>query len=813
MKPDAVEGEPPPAPCIEELLAHGPFLERLARSLVADEQIARDLVQDTWVAALERPPRHGRNPRAWLGRVLRRGASRDASRRRGDDPRAVSAAEIEPADPRAPGDEQDLAALCVEVSAAVRALEPSYRTVILLRFYDGLAPSAIATRLDVPVSTVHTRLQRALATLRARLDREVGRRNWAGILFALPGLRRSARPQRRAVPLRSAGLTTAAVFGAALGLSLALFGGEPEGTAAPVARSARAATGLEAALAEPEAIERAPARADRVDAAPGSPGPPTIELQVVTPAGRPDAGAAVQALVYSGEGASLATLGFTDADGRFAFRVTPALVRPPEDVPFGGRVGVYAVSRTRTPSDLSFVAPAIGALTLEVGEPGVLLRGSVHDAGGVPVAGALVVVGDNGRTEKRGDVLRFSLARSAASEADGSYQVHQVPPGSHPVYVSAPGYAPARTWWSGSTAEPVAFALTRGATVAGTVLDANGHPVPGAEVWTTFDAGPERRSSTRADDRGVYALAALPPRDSVVFARSPEHPDRIASTLLDLDEGAVSAWSPRLEPASTLELELVDERGDPLAEWHVELVDASGIWNQRLVTDASGTARFDAVPAGPLEVYTRGALLAAGAGSARCVLRGVERGPDVVRVVVPAAEASARLRGRLVDGYGMPHRDASISLRRAGDVTAHASRVDRESGTFETAPITPGRYQLSALFPPLGRAELGTVSLAAGEELDLGSLATPRLGRLAFTGGALPGDRVDVSYVTFGKAWVVRVVHEPSDEAIELMSGEVKLTLRRGARSFVRRMQVEPDELVVADLDRMIAEPVASERN
>ena len=53
-----------------QLIDHQRFLARLARALVVDEHAAEDLVQDTWVAALEGAPTEP-PLRGWLGRVLR----------------------------------------------------------------------------------------------------------------------------------------------------------------------------------------------------------------------------------------------------------------------------------------------------------------------------------------------------------------------------------------------------------------------------------------------------------------------------------------------------------------------------------------------------------------------------------------------------------------------------------------------------------------------------------------------------------------------------------------------------------------------
>ena len=53
----------------EELLAHINFVRALARSLVQDVHTAADIEQQTWLAALEHPPRDRKSLRSWLSRV------------------------------------------------------------------------------------------------------------------------------------------------------------------------------------------------------------------------------------------------------------------------------------------------------------------------------------------------------------------------------------------------------------------------------------------------------------------------------------------------------------------------------------------------------------------------------------------------------------------------------------------------------------------------------------------------------------------------------------------------------------------------
>src|SRR5690348_1591962 len=55
----------------DELVQHTQFLERLATRLTRDPDLAGDLLQDTWLAALRHPPRRPGPVRAWLATVMR----------------------------------------------------------------------------------------------------------------------------------------------------------------------------------------------------------------------------------------------------------------------------------------------------------------------------------------------------------------------------------------------------------------------------------------------------------------------------------------------------------------------------------------------------------------------------------------------------------------------------------------------------------------------------------------------------------------------------------------------------------------------
>jgi len=157
---------------IEHLLAHRTWLRALAHRLVHDDHAADDLVQDTWMAALRRPPSHEGAIRAWL-RTVAKNLARDRHRVSQNRARREAAASVKES-LVATVDVVERAELQRELTRHVLALDEPYRTTVLLRFFDELPPRAVAERMSVPVETVRTRLKRALVRMRESMGQERG---------------------------------------------------------------------------------------------------------------------------------------------------------------------------------------------------------------------------------------------------------------------------------------------------------------------------------------------------------------------------------------------------------------------------------------------------------------------------------------------------------------------------------------------------------------------------------------------------------------------------------------------------------------
>ncbi len=169
----------------DAMLAHSGWLRALAASLVSDSATAEDLVQDTWVAALEHPPELGWKVEPWLARVLKNFAFR---RRRDELRRAehelAASGSAGSVMPDRTAETLDLQATILE---AVREIDEPFRATIVMRYFEGRSSAEIARAQNVPAGTVRWRLKRGLDELRERLDERFdgARASWFALLVPL----------------------------------------------------------------------------------------------------------------------------------------------------------------------------------------------------------------------------------------------------------------------------------------------------------------------------------------------------------------------------------------------------------------------------------------------------------------------------------------------------------------------------------------------------------------------------------------------------------------------------------------------------
>jgi RNA polymerase sigma-70 factor (ECF subfamily) len=161
-----------------EALAYIDVLHNLARYLTGNGADAEDLVQETYIRAMQAAARFtpGTNLKAWLFRILRN-TFIDQYRRQRSDPTVGG---LDTVDPVAQGAEHeewlrndiDLDRLrnvvAEDIEKALMQLSDEARTVILLDL-EGQTETEVAEILGCAVGTVKSRLARAREALRRRL--------------------------------------------------------------------------------------------------------------------------------------------------------------------------------------------------------------------------------------------------------------------------------------------------------------------------------------------------------------------------------------------------------------------------------------------------------------------------------------------------------------------------------------------------------------------------------------------------------------------------------------------------------------------
>jgi len=150
-----------------ELQAYATRLYGYALALTRDAADAEDLVQDTFVRAMDaaRVPRDEAAFRAWLFRILRnRFIDLQRTRRRDETPLdEMSDADDYGAADRPTGDPPVITALTVRFG--LMKLKPRQREILALVDVAGFSYAETAQILDVPPGTVMSRLARARAAL------------------------------------------------------------------------------------------------------------------------------------------------------------------------------------------------------------------------------------------------------------------------------------------------------------------------------------------------------------------------------------------------------------------------------------------------------------------------------------------------------------------------------------------------------------------------------------------------------------------------------------------------------------------------
>ncbi len=744
---------PPNLPVtLEKLLAHRAWVRTVARSLVADENDADDVEQQTWAFALARPPRHGDSMRGWLGAVARNVAGKmGRGRARRERREAQHASERATSTTPATADLVAEAELQQRIGRAVLELDEPYRETVLLRYFEGLAPRDVAERLGVPVETVRTRLRRAHERLRERLDEESGGRRgaWAFAVLTWDGTPEATTPNATAACATTACATTAcattaAVAGSAWMLKKAMLAAavlvlvaagvwvaaERRSRIAPAPDEPEVAAAPQPARERPSVGRRAtaePSHDPLADASPEEAIPAPVDLDAAD-RDRDLHGVVVDADGTAVPGARLTTVTYPWREtgllsGDYYYAVSEgAKTRSAADGTFslrlarGTSVALRVVAEGLAPVEIP--SCLAGARVRVVLRPAVRLVVVLRDEDGQPVAGAPVRVFNNDRD---GGAV---ISERGVTDAEGSCVFPDLPPERWGWIAAEPplgncGWEEFLLPVSGELRKEIR--VPTGRTLTGRVVDAaTGEAVAAARVGMNWTLDMEVR--TAAD--GTFALpgwTGIGIEDVHVRAEG-----YAADSVVVGDQGRLEF---RLERGFAAAGRVVGCDGAPLSGALVGLIASEHRNGAQRTSDA--VAETDAHGAFRMTGLRRGmrhALVVVAPGNAR-LRRSVPPAPEgadldlgEIRLARPL-----RLEGRVLDADGSPLPRVAVTVvgpqleeKQPGEVRYgdEVSGFTDDLGRFRFTDLAAGPYSVTVRCPG-GAGAAADVTLSGRDVTDL----------------------------------------------------------------------------------------------
>ena len=581
-----------PETTAEELLAHAAWLRRLALRLVADADVADDLVQETWIAAARSAPEPRQSLRPWLAKVLRdafRMRARSEGRRSARE-QAVSLVADDVPTPELLVARAEAQKRLVDL---VLALEEPYRGAVLLHFCEGVSLADIARAQGVPAGTVRWRMKVALDRLRASLDESADRRQWTVALLALPkGTIVAHKTSTIAVGL--------ILFLLALGggiLAVLTVTGQPDTTDQPAHHRSAAGPSSGASFSSNDPT-RLPAWLAQPDVAARR-----IAGRVVTAEGVPVEGATVGLVGVAVNGGLVdEPRSMTGATGEFDFGPQPATMYT-----------VHASAPARTGASLAVdlgdptARPPPDRLELKLAACDRAMVGTIRDASGGPIAGARVTWMRANRPTGEAILL---AGVEVESDANGSYELC-VDGGRTRVTaaVSADGYGAieiAAMVWGRDRFD---FSLVPEATVVGRVIrEDDGQPVAQAYVTLSPDQRGAERTGRRAafsDAEGGFRITGVAPGRHVVGAIG-DHLATARETPIVVEAGQTTDDMELVVETRSMVTGVVTDGGKPVAGALVwAKTNDPGRTSDTAVSQADGSFVLGRVPRGQVRFVAR----------------------------------------------------------------------------------------------------------------------------------------------------------------------------------------------------------------
>ncbi len=742
-------------PTPEISLAQAAHVRELADAICRDAELAREVEQSTWVAALERFGAERSAPTRWLAKTVKnlaRTLRRSSARRTDRETRAARTEALPSTDE-----------LCAraefhrELVERVTELDEPERTAILLRWFEGLTSREIAERIGVSVEVVYARLAVGLRELRASLSRRDlgGAVPWSVFVAnwnrwsSLGGLAKTG------TVIVKTRIVVAAVFVVLVGLGWRMWSARSASTSsaanaatAPVALAPSNGTSLaDGELATPssgetsrDAVAHAPDESKGVAAAPAL----EIRGQVVDSFAHPIAGASIEAFFVPARGFELIEwkagderqfVARTSSNEQGEFRIALAHdVQVDLEVSAAGYASIRDSNR-RAGEDLRIELQA-----------GARLSGRIHRAeSDEALAGARISL-----RLYQTDFGAHSSPRVATSDEAGRFVLTNLLPGSYSLNLEHNDACPLdleHVEIAEGESRELDFALERGATLRGRVLGADDRaPVADAQVDTnrTFDHAVRTNADGRFELHGITTSGNFYVE---LFARAAGH--SIRTIVLDGSTPRESDFEFLLPRGHSIRGAVLGFNAHPLADAYIAIVahpdDSSGSAFENGLTRSAVDGTFEFEDLEPdachtLVVRAPGyAMRALDVPESEHILEALDLGDIELR-------EPSRISGRVIDQDGKPVAQAAVTLNGAN--SDRSDRVDTPNsavehyfaernartdadGRFRFDDVAGGTYTVQARTRTLASSELFSVWIPTGEVRDDVVLALDRKSHIA----------------------------------------------------------------------------------
>ncbi|MBC8370325.1 MAG: sigma-70 family RNA polymerase sigma factor [Planctomycetes bacterium] len=155
----------------DELVAHLRGMRSIAIAIVGLDE-SETVLSSVFLKAIQKPPRHSKNIRAWLATMIKNEAIdcvRSTSRRIAREQR-LPVAEL----PSTPPELLEKAETRTLIQAALMSMPEPQRHILILRYYEDLSPREIGLKFNISHGTARTRISRALGALREKMRKRSG---------------------------------------------------------------------------------------------------------------------------------------------------------------------------------------------------------------------------------------------------------------------------------------------------------------------------------------------------------------------------------------------------------------------------------------------------------------------------------------------------------------------------------------------------------------------------------------------------------------------------------------------------------------